>query len=140
MVPLSMLVPAQALPQQVFCQILNMTSSCVVPAPVGLLLIQQLTCSTSAFKVSNDVNDASVNVFPNPTTGEFTVQLAGFSENSTVTLKVINMIGEIVYSKDQVSIDNSAIDVNLGDVPAGLYNIQVTDGINRYNQNISVAK
>ncbi len=72
------------------------------------------------------VLENEVTVFPNPTTGAFTVTLDNVTaEHATIT----NVLGETVFSTD-IPEDVQAMDLNLSDFPAGMYmiHIQQTNG------------
>lgn len=98
-----------------------------------------ITCATT-LRIGETSNNASINAYPNPNTGEFTVELSGFDGNSTVSLQVVNMLGQVVYNNDKVSTDESTLKLNLGNVPSGLYNVEVTDGISHLVQNVMINK
>jgi len=100
-----------------------------------------LTCSTTLKLAGEEGSDApSVAVYPNPTSGEFKVELNGFASGSTLDLKVTNVLGQVVYNENGISSDNSTLEVNLNDQPEGLYSLEVSDGTNRYVQNVILNK
>ncbi len=73
----------------------------------------------------------SVNVYPNPSNGVFTVQMENGKwkmENEKATIEVYNLLGERKYS--QFSILNSQLLLDLSSNPDGvyLYRITATDG------------
>lgn len=59
----------------------------------------------------------NLEVYPNPTTGQFTIQLEG-----TYQVEVLNAIGQVIVNKQAVN--NSVFD--LGQVSRGVYFIQIT--------------
>lgn len=89
-------------------------------------------CSTQSAMSASEEEDAvavkgEAKVYPNPAKGSFNVDLSGFSGN--VTIKVINMSGATVYTKQQtVASAKNIVNVNLNRATAGLYYVTVTDG------------
>lgn len=80
-------------------------------------------CDTAGSATSIDnltTKNGSVNVYPNPSTGVFTL---AFSHPELVsgsqTIKVYNILGEQVYS--QAIVSSSSFIVNLSSLPAGIY-------------------
>ncbi len=68
----------------------------------------------------NEITDniSTVKVFPNPSTGIFTIALAG-AQNFVPTVEVYNLLGEKMYS--QLKIDDAQWRINLSGPPNGLY-------------------
>ncbi len=60
----------------------------------------------------------SVNVYPNPTTGQFTIQLSDISSQWSV--EVYNVLGEKVYSNYQIT-KSSNYQIDLSSQPKGVY-------------------
>ncbi len=80
----------------------------------------------------------SIDIYPNPTDGNFNLELNGF-ENTEVNALVMNSIGQIVYQNNITpSGFNSQLSINLSDVPAGLYHVTVTYNGNRITKNIVI--
>jgi hypothetical protein len=70
-------------------------------------------------KITPIINIDSVNVFPNPNTGEFTVVCNKTIITGTlVTIEIYNSIGEKIYSSNLIN-ENTTID--LGKQPTGVY-------------------
>jgi hypothetical protein len=86
------------------------------------------TCQTIDVTVgiSNVALERSINVYPNPTTGNLTINIKDLSFE-TMNVKVFNMLGERVlaneYSKVQAQ---SLINLNIGGNAAGIYMIQIS--------------
>ena len=58
-------------------------------------------------------------VYPNPFTNEVNVKL----EENIIAVKVINAQGQVVFENEQLN--SSTIEINLGDQPAGIYNLRI---------------
>jgi len=80
-----------------------------------------------------------MNIYPNPSEGQFKIDLNGFASGSMVSIKVSNVLGEVVYSVANVS-TNAPVDVNLADLTSGMYNVIVSDGTDQLTQNIILNK
>ncbi len=79
-------------------------------------------------------NGVSVEIFPNPNSGEFMVKL-NVLQSSEVNLKVLNNLGVEVYNEKNVSVKNTwEKNINLSDLSEGLYFINI------YNDETSILK
>jgi hypothetical protein len=75
----------------------------------------------SSFGISELEDDFKARIYPNPSDGSFKVDLQA-SSLETVTLRVINSYGNVMYNEQNVNISNqSSIDVNLSDFAEGIY-------------------
>ena len=94
-------------------------------------------CGTQAPPIPNntvagigDVQTVSVEnwfkVFPNPTTGKFTLELAGESGEQPVTCRIYNLLGEIISETSFSESNKHTLDIE-GRQP-GIYLIKVTSG------------
>ena len=64
-------------------------------------------------------NNEDVNIYPNPTTGIFTISTEG---GKIKEVKVFNLLGEEIYS---TTIDNQQTTINLSSQAQGIYFVQV---------------
>jgi cytochrome c peroxidase len=71
----------------------------------------------------NTINSLKINVFPNPTTHEITINFDNLALNNNTELQLINSIGQIVFAKNKL-INNSEI-INLSAFPNGQYFILI---------------
>jgi len=94
-------------------------------------------CGTQAPSIPNntvagigDVQTVSVEnwfkVFPNPTTGKFTLELSGESREQPVTCRIYNLLGEIISETSFSESSKHILDIE-GRQP-GIYLIKVTSG------------
>ena len=66
-------------------------------------------------------NDNSrMRMFPNPSNGQFTLQIAG-AENKDAVVKIVDVTGRKIADAKQKQID-------ISNLPQGLYLLKVTDG------------
>ena len=85
-------------------------------------------------------NDISVEIYPNPNNGMFTLNL-NTNGNETVNILVLNSIGEAVYKLDNISINNSyKNEINLSEFSEGLYYIHISSGDSYYLKKVVVRK
>ena len=73
----------------------------------------------------------SIDLFPNPSDGNFNLELNGFEDSEANTL-ILNSTGQVVYeSNDTPREFNYQLPIDLSDAPAGIYYVMVT-----YNGNV----
>ncbi|HWY98113.1 MAG TPA: glycoside hydrolase family 44 protein, partial [Bacteroidia bacterium] len=80
-----------------------------------------LTDTTSVTGFNNLYNNNDLVIYPNPSSGVYTVELKVNSEQLKV--EVYNMLGEQVYS--QYSIPNTQFSLNLSNSPNGIYILRI---------------
>jgi len=80
-------------------------------------------------------------VYPNPTSGEFNVNMNLSATVTTADIIIVNMIGDVVYSNN-TTLTNGNLNaaVNLQNATAGLYLVKVIAGGNEYNKQIVINK
>jgi hypothetical protein len=98
-------------------------------------------CSTGV-PASADVDEvaapsiAEVKVSPNPSRGNFNVELNGFS--GKVAIKVSNMNGTVIYTKEITGGPKNVVNVSLSRALPGLYYVTVNDDKNMITSKVSV--
>jgi len=65
-------------------------------------------------------------IYPNPTTGTFTLTLNGYVPSEKINVEVFNMKGEVISSTEMV--DEFKHEFSLAGKPAGLYLVKVISG------------
>jgi len=73
-----------------------------------------------------------IKVYPNPTTGQFTVFYPGFQVQNSVEMRIYNLLGNVVYSETLRSIK----EIFMMDVPTGIYFLQLKSGNNVHYQKL----
>jgi hypothetical protein len=75
-----------------------------------------------------------IRVFPNPTTGIFTLELPATSESTTANVEIYGMMGELVQQKTLFG--EKSHQFNLSNQPRGIYIVRVLIGENLYMEKV----
>ena len=99
--------------------------------------------SASNFKGQEDfatekLVDSDVMVYPNPTSGDITIQLPEEKYNSDMNIVMYNSIGQMV--SNQKYGDDQRTTVNLGNLENGMYILQIRDENNTVSKRIVLEK
>ncbi|MDA9564262.1 T9SS type A sorting domain-containing protein [Flavobacteriales bacterium] len=89
----------------------------------------QIRTSDTLLNASYRKKVEPVNIYPNPTTGEFTLQLA---DSEPAQIRVYNSLGSIVLTKE---VFNTAT-IDLGAHRKGIYYIEVQQNQRRYSEKL----
>jgi hypothetical protein len=73
-------------------------------------------------------------IYPNPTPGDFTLELKGDVNEARVHVEIFGVLGDRIYSKD-MQVDRKQ-EFSLTDKPVGVYVIHVTSGVNSETEKI----
>ncbi len=76
-----------------------------------------------------------IDVYPNPTSGSVRFNLP-LNENFNV--EVTNLMGQVVYSS--INVQGGLVDINLSELAAGMYTMNVRGTDVQYTSKIQVAK
>ncbi len=89
----------------------------------GVISVEQLVTVTSTLGIS-ELRGVGIEIFPNPTTGKFTIELKG--KNSMVNINIFNAIGTSVFTENNVMItDKITKTVDFSKMSEGIYTIKV---------------
>jgi hypothetical protein len=80
-----------------------------------------------------------VETFPNPSNGSFTTEIL-LKKPEAVTVRIWNQVGQQVYGVDAGLLQHEFLEVNLEDVPAGYYMMQVKTGSKTFVKKISIVR
>ncbi|MEZ4987743.1 MAG: T9SS type A sorting domain-containing protein [Saprospiraceae bacterium] len=89
----------------------------------------EATTQAEIFTATDDVRvpDGALKVYPNPNDGRFRVQWEAVHFNAPVYCRIYNMAGQVVYQLAASHTNNHRIDIDLSDLPAGAYQLFITD-------------
>ncbi len=76
-----------------------------------------------------------VNIYPNPTIGNITLNLPS-NENANAVVKVFNALGQVVLEMTQIS--TTVLDIDLNNLESGIYNVEIAYDGNV--QNVKIIK
>ena len=69
----------------------------------------------------NKIINTTISTFPNPVNDNLTIDLSNFSDQETVTLKLVNVIGVTVYEAERNAGSINNIRLNTSDIQNGIY-------------------
>ena len=82
----------------------------------------------------------SVNLYPNPSNGQFTLALNGY-ENTSVELSITNSIGQVVYASSiAVTGTNHTESIDLDHVAPGMYQVSLTGNASATDYSIVITE
>lgn len=87
---------------------------------------------------SNDFN-SSFNVYPNPSNGVLNVEI-NFSRSETVTIKIMNILGETIALHTLENVSNQLYKIDLGDQAKGIYFVELSSDNHRSMKKINLVK
>ena len=71
-------------------------------------------------------SDAGISVYPNPSSGNFTVEFSKAASDGMVTIDVLNTLGQKVYSAyESLSSEPFVRGIDLSDFPSGIYFVEI---------------
>lgn len=89
----------------------------------GVSSVEKMVTVTSTLGVS-ELSGTEIEIFPNPTTGKFTLSLRG--NNNLVNISVFNALGAVVFTENNIRIaDKVKKTLDLSGMPGGVYSIKV---------------
>jgi hypothetical protein len=84
---------------------------------IGLVELQNINLFTS---VNDAIENISINVYPNPTSGFIQVKINDFNSQD-VKLMIMNASGKIIYDYQLKPNYNNTFSIDISDYPAGIY-------------------
>ncbi len=111
------------------------------PTSTNYALVDSSCATSAAFTAATKENITTekkeIKIYPNPSTGTFTISTKEFSK-SNVTVKISDLnTGRIVYNN--LTKNNGVITLNLN-IPAGLYLVELNDGFTAATQKMNIIK
>jgi PKD repeat protein len=97
------------------------------------------TINVTAVGLNNTINAKNVIVYPNPNNGQFKIDFK-LNLKDNVTLKIVNLSGQIVYQNNLGSTLSENLSIDLSELASGVYTLRV-EGVNtQITKKISVIK
>ena len=84
-----------------------------------------------------DINNNEFAVYPNPSNGQFIIEMT-LTEAQDVVITIVNTNGQVVREMKFDDIEKLTREVNLNDVAEGLYNIRINAGGKMINRQIII--
>lgn len=101
------------------------TTNGTCPNSDTLTIVIDESCSTTSIET---FAEAGISLYPNPNEGQFVIRNSGTSREATV--EIMNAQGQIVYRAERFLNANQNLEINLGEVAAGMYLIKVSSDTN----------
>jgi PKD repeat protein len=73
----------------------------------------------------DEVSDADVSVYPNPSSGSFTIELSGALMSGDVSIEGINTLGQKVFSSAKKVSSSFKMEIEVSNVARGIYFIEI---------------
>ncbi len=104
--------------------------------PYNINLATVYGVTTGINDIISEINTKLGNIYPNPVLNQLTIDVS-IKKQTTINTLIFNQIGQIVRSKTvNTSEGTSVIQIQTGDTPHGVYNLQlVLDDRASFNQN-----
>jgi hypothetical protein len=85
--------------------------------------------------INENINDLNTRVYPNPSTGNFTINLNS-DKTTRLNIKIINPIGSLIYKESNIQVKGIYTNtLDLSNLPVGIYYLIVEgDNINSVNK------
>ena len=97
------------------------------------------TINVTAVGLNNTINAKNIMVYPNPNNGHFKIDFK-LNLKDNVTLKIVNLSGQIVYQNNLGSTLSENLSIDLSELASGVYTLRV-EGVNtQITKKISVIK
>jgi len=103
--------------------------SVYMPLTIGLI--------SDVDEVNNDLN---IKIFPNPAVDQLVVDLILDNNSETVGLNLTTLDGRVVLTQNANNVQNTQVTMNIADVPAGMYMLNITTEDGYTSKKVVVAK
>src|ERR1700757_2098259 len=91
--------------------------------------ILPIVCPTGTTDIQHNELGSAINLFPNPNNGQFNFAVT-LAEAANLNFTIVNMLGQIVYTKSENNITNAVLSCDLSHLAKGVYYANITDGKN----------
>jgi len=87
---------------------------------------------SSIVLASSTTQPLQVNVYPNPSRGEFTIMIYAEEKTNPVQIELFNTIGQLVYEKELQVVHETELNITQV-LPKGIYILKIKDQYTEYN-------
>jgi PKD repeat protein len=94
-----------------------------------------ITVTVTDISIAENALNAGIEVYPNPSEGNFKVKVSGAS--TAYTIEVTDLSGKVIYKKANIATDTEQ-NINLGNVAQGVYFVRFSGGGLNASQRIIV--
>ncbi len=93
------------------------------------------TFTTSPLRLGEIENEATVEIYPNPNNGEFTIDLSGF--NGETTIEIFNVSGQLIYEDNFIADEDLSRSISIKNYH-GLALIKITSQQNTLSKSVVI--
>ena len=119
----------------------NQTDTAIVSGVYTVTSTDSVGCSQTSNAI-NYTGNGVLNVYPNPNTGQFTVQFVNSNAADDLNITIVNSIGQKVYQAETVPGFNGVYSkqLNLGNLSSGIYYLKALLGKKSFVHKIIVQR
>jgi hypothetical protein len=88
----------------------------------------------------DEVNDQSISVYPNPSNGNFIVELVQSENSAAISIDVVNTLGQIIFSSEEKMSSQAKEEIELKSVSSGVYFIEIRTASDFVRKKIVIEK
>lgn len=89
--------------------------------------------------LNNDETNGNLTVYPNPSTGNFSIVGSNLKLEGKINIEVINVIGQRIYSKSSTVSNGQLTEfITLGNLSNGIYIVNIGDGTNKLSKRVVI--
>jgi hypothetical protein len=92
----------------------------------NLTVLPIMECAVVGLK-KNVFTETSVKIFPNPSTGNFTI-LTNFKDSQTIHTTIYNSMGQVVFKEAVKDLKENKMEVDMRSYATGIYFVELTSG------------
>jgi hypothetical protein len=107
---------------------------CVDPGDGTGMYSTLASCQASCVTSINESDIKNIDIYPNPSSGLFTVEFKKVLDNNS-NIIIVNSIGDIIFF-EELNIGESSKQINLSEFPKGIYLIELQTEVGIYKNKI----
>lgn len=104
----------------------------------NLAILPIIECGAVGVK-ENSVLNNSINLFPNPSNGNFSV-ITTLPNSQNLDVTVYNIFGQAVYSSKHQNVKQNVFEINLNDAATGIYFVEINNGKEKLVKKLILSK